>query len=208
VIEMPPKKKGLSFDQKKEVLGDALLASSTIHNMKELEALGRKHKVISQAIPEVVEALISEKVMCLEKVGTQNIYWAFPSMNKARLLSDKASLESELIEANLRKSAAEVKRDDCLKRVIMSHEAREKIVTDIKRMRIRVDEYKVKLAELRKSDPEFTRMKIRQLKTAKASCDLWTDNIFILKQRVMERFHCSEEDIHSQFGIPIDLDFI
>ena len=201
-------KKGLSFDQKKEVLLNAILSSGTIHNMQEIESLGRKNKVIPQAIKEVVEALLAERTLCMEKVGTQNIYWAFPSSQKATLLSQLETLTGEVKEATLKREAAEMKKKECFANVKMTDAARLAMREETNRIRKAVEAGKSELARLKKNDPAVVASKLKELKAAKRSCDLWTDNAFILRQRLIEKFGCSVGEVESQFGISENLDYV
>lgn len=67
-------KRGLSFDEKRIALRDKLQSSGSFFDMKELEALARKIGVIPQAVPEVIEALVSEHVVMNDKVGVKQLY--------------------------------------------------------------------------------------------------------------------------------------
>ena len=186
----------------------AILASQTIHNMQEIESLGRKHKVIPQAIKEVVEALLAERVLCMEKVGTQNIYWAFPSSQKAMLLSQLDTIKAEVNDARIKLAAAVTKKNECLSAVTMSAEARSAIIANSRSTQKALDAARAKLLSLKKNDPAAVAKKLQELKMAQKTCDMWTENAFILRQRLVEKFGCSEEQVESQFGISRDLDYV
>lgn len=199
---MSKKPKGFSFDQKKDVLLKAMLAEAAIYNMKELETLGRKHKVIPQAVPEVVEALLSERSLCMDKIGTQNIYWAFPSHRKAVLLSTKDKLAAEIHTAKLRLQEAAIKSEHAKKEIKLSHKERLKIInetTDLKKDIERLQEEKL---QLQKRDPRIHEAKLHELKQARALCDKMTDNICIIRQYLLRNFAPVDSNtIDHQFGI-------
>ena len=71
---MVKKAKGLSFDEKKLALSTAMRKEGHFYNLKELEVLGKKHGVIPQAIKEVVDCLVAERVVIQEKIGSLNMY--------------------------------------------------------------------------------------------------------------------------------------
>lgn len=71
---MVKKTKGLSFDEKKSVLSQAMMKEGMYYNLKELEVLGKKNGVIPQAVKEVVDCLVSERVIIQEKIGSLNMY--------------------------------------------------------------------------------------------------------------------------------------
>jgi vacuolar-type H+-ATPase subunit I/STV1 len=201
-------KKGLSFDQKKEVLLTAMLSSGTIHNMQEVESLGKRNKIIPQAIKEVVEALLAERTISMEKVGTQNIYWAFPSQRKAGLLAQRDTLISQLSEAKAKLEAARARKSDCMRAVQLSDKERLAIQNETKAALASLESAKGELAKLQKNDPANIAAKMKELTQSKQYCDLWTENIFIIRQRMIEKFGFPAENVDAQFGIPADFEFV
>ena len=73
-IRMVKKTKGLSFDEKKLALSSAMKKEGLFYNLKELEVLGKKNGVIPQAVKEVVDCLVAERVVIQEKIGSLNMY--------------------------------------------------------------------------------------------------------------------------------------
>ena len=71
---MSKRAKGLSFDEKKAALSAAMMREGLYYNLKELEILGKKNGVIPQAVKEVVDCLIAERVIIQEKIGSLNMY--------------------------------------------------------------------------------------------------------------------------------------
>jgi len=195
-------KKGLSFDQKKEVLLGAMLASGTIHNMQEVESLGKRNRIIPQAIKEVVEALLAERTICLEKVGTQNIYWAFPSQRKAALLAQRDALHAELLDAQAKRQTAEDRRSDCRKQATLPEAARAATLREAREAQTRTEAVRAELSRLQRTDPTRMAAQIKELKEAKRWCDLWTDNIFVIRQKLGP-----SEMVDHQFGIPPNFDY-
>ena len=80
--------------------------------MQELESIGSKAGVVSNTIKDVVQSLVDDRLVDVERIGSGNYYWAFPSkaivavrsraeMFEASRASDAvaiASLESRLVE--------------------------------------------------------------------------------------------------------------
>ena len=204
---MSKKPKGLSFDQKKEVLLRAVLSEAAIYNMKELEQLGRRHKVIPQAVPEVVEALIAERALCMDKIGTQNIYWAFPSQRKASLLAHKDKLLADIQLAHLR-------LDDALKTqtaakaktlVTLAQSDRLALIAQTaaaQRATLALATHKIELVKL---DPRLHEAKLNELKQSKVVCDNMTENIAILRGFFVKKFHTRGSEVDKQFEITPDM---
>jgi hypothetical protein len=199
---MSKKPKGLSFDQKKEVLVQAMLTQASIYTMKELENLGRKNKVIPQAVPEVVEALISERAMCMDKIGTQNIYWAFPSQRKAVLLCTKDKLTADIETAKVRLQEAITKSEHAKKEINLSETDRTKIITETANLKRDIERLQQENVQLQKRDPRIHEAKLHELKQARSICDQMTDNICILRQFMLRKFAPVDANaIDEQFGI-------
>jgi hypothetical protein len=72
-FSMVKKVKGLSFDEKKAVLTRAMQNEASFYKLQDLEILGKRHGVISQAVKEVVDCLVSERVIIQEKIGSMNM---------------------------------------------------------------------------------------------------------------------------------------
>jgi hypothetical protein len=197
--------KGLSFDQKKEALLSAMLTEASIYNMKELENLGRKHRVIPQAVPEVVEALLAERTLTMDKIGTQNVYWAFPSQRKATLLNVQEKLKTDLDAARMRLTEAKNKSDKAKQLVRLSEKERAHIIQDTANFKKAVEALVKEKSQLEKKDPRVQQKKLEELKLAKENCNKFTDNICILRQYVLRKFApVNAEALDAQFGITCD----
>jgi len=197
-------KKGLSFDQKKDALLKAMLDSVNIHNMLEIESVGKRNKIIPQSIKEVLEALLAERSISMEKVGTQNIYWAFPSERKASLLVDKAALLAEAEAVRIQRSKAEEALAASIKGVAMNATNRSEILAEIEILPIQIQSNTRELSRLKITDPETV---AANLTSARDYCNLWTDNIFILKNRLREFLGLSPDFVDNHFGIPEGFDY-
>ena len=203
---MSKKTKGLSFDQKKETLLKAMLSQASIYNMKELETLGRKNKVIPQAVPEVVEALLSERALCMDKIGTQNIYWAFSSQRKAVLLTTKDKLESEIKAATLRLKEATMKSDKAKKEIKLTENERSLMLNQTAEIKKETEKLIQQRTLLQKKDPQLHEAKLKELLDARHICDKATDNICILRQFLLKKFgHSSIHALDVQFDITPDI---
>jgi DNA repair exonuclease SbcCD ATPase subunit len=200
-------KKGLSFDQKKDALLNAMLKECDIYNMSELENLGKKHKVIPQAIKEVVETLLSERAICMEKIGTQNIYWAFPSQRKSLLLNDLARINADIKTAENRLLEAEKKSAQARSSVKMSAGDRQKLISDTAATQEEITNIQSQLKSLSPRDPLNFTSASKDLENAKQLFNQWTDNLMIVRQKISRLAACNESTINEQFGIPEDLDY-
>ena len=69
-------------------------------------------------------------------------------------------------------------------------------------------ELEKRLTELLKSDPETIARLGEQLQDLKESVNIWTDNIFIIRQFVCSKMGISESYVNEAFQIPPDLDLL
>ena len=61
-----------------------------------MEKAAAKRGVVFQAVKDVVQSLVDDSVVHVDKIGTSNIYWAFPGEASAALSNKLKSLECEL----------------------------------------------------------------------------------------------------------------
>jgi hypothetical protein len=95
---MSKRRRGMSLEEKRQVMLDILQDSKSPFLLKELEKVGGKRGVgkldakqsvhlcrqlsfssVIQSIKDVLQSLVDDGIVDLEKIGIQNFYWAFPS---------------------------------------------------------------------------------------------------------------------------------
>eukprot|EP00729_Bicosta_minor_P014323 gene14323-14194_t len=73
-------RKGVSAEEKKTRTLDFFHETKTFFQLKEVEKRVSKEKgITSMAIKDVVDELISDGLVHVEKIGTSNYYWSYPS---------------------------------------------------------------------------------------------------------------------------------
>jgi hypothetical protein len=50
-----------------------------VFTLKDMEKAGSKAGVVSNTIKDVVQSLVDDRLVDVEKIGSGNYYWAFPS---------------------------------------------------------------------------------------------------------------------------------
>lgn len=73
------KKRGLSLEDKRNVILQIYHDSRIPYNLKEIESRGSKAGVVSQTIKDVNQSLVDDSMVMVDKIGSANIYWSFPS---------------------------------------------------------------------------------------------------------------------------------
>jgi hypothetical protein len=71
---MPAKKKGMSLDEKKEALRNAMMTDGSFYSLKELESsIAKKSGLSPMIIKDILSHLLPDRVVTTEKVGTVNL---------------------------------------------------------------------------------------------------------------------------------------
>ena len=104
---MAKKTKGLSFDEKKQILARVMASDAMYYNFKEIELMARKNGIVPQSVKEVLDCLVGDRIVNQEKIGSLNMYvspieptqylcsfWAFSSNEIASLQGQITSAES------------------------------------------------------------------------------------------------------------------
>lgn len=73
------KRKGLSFEEKRDRLLKIYYRLREPLNLKEIEKLGPKAGVIPQAVKEVNQSLVDDNLVESDKIGIGAFFWALPS---------------------------------------------------------------------------------------------------------------------------------
>ena len=64
---------------KRKRLQQIFFDSESPFTLKEMEKIGGKQGIVSQSIKEVLQELVDDNLVHLEKIGIANYYWSFPS---------------------------------------------------------------------------------------------------------------------------------
>lgn len=86
---MSKKTAGLSFEEKRQRALAYFTETADFFQLKELEKILPKAKgignftmanvVVMQSVKEVVQSLVDDRLVSMEKIGTSNYFWCFPS---------------------------------------------------------------------------------------------------------------------------------
>jgi hypothetical protein len=85
--------------------------------LKDMEKAAAKKGVVFQAVKDVVQSLVDDSLVHMDKIGTSNWFWSFPgaadSALRARLEgldAEKAKVDAECEAMDARLAAAEAER--------------------------------------------------------------------------------------------------
>merc|ERR1712183_239074 len=101
--------KGISAEMKRVIIRNILLDSKSFFNLKEIEKLGTKKKIPSQSIKDVVQSLVDDGMVAVEKIGTSNYYWLLASQAEGIRLKRTKEMKEKLakIERHRKELAAD-----------------------------------------------------------------------------------------------------
>jgi hypothetical protein len=72
--------RGLSADEKAAKILEIFAETKDCFMLKEIEKIASKEKgVVLQSVKDILEQLVGDSLVQCEKMGTQNVYWNFPS---------------------------------------------------------------------------------------------------------------------------------
>eukprot|EP00944_MAST-04C_sp_MAST-4C-sp1_P005057 g5057.t1 len=205
------KRKGLSFDEKRSRLLSIIRGESpigmTVWNLKELEKVGSKAGIVMQSIKEVLQSLVDDSLVNQDKVGSQNIFWSFPSEVTQRKLSKIKRLEKELANCLEAKERADVEMD-VLRKVRVESEQRAAMLKELRLLKHRKAANEEALKSTRKNDPKVLEELGIKVNIAKESVNRWTDNIWQVKSFVVKKFGKTAKEMDAYLGIPVDFDYV
>ncbi|KAK8829186.1 Mnd1, meiotic nuclear division protein 1 [Blastocystis sp. ATCC 50177/Nand II] len=201
------KKRGLSADEKKQKMRDAMLAGKSVYNMKELEKIGKEQGISGMVIKDVVQEMLDDDMIIQEKVGSNSLFWIFPSQSyvlKKRKLDtlrqsvgsareEKEKLEAEIAKAKVDKPDSE-HRSELLKQYEALKSEKEGLLST--------------LDTLKEHDPETIRQMKEDIKTAVDGANRWTDNIWSMKSFLTRKQGISSKEADQALEIPDDFDYV
>ena len=202
------KRKGLSLDDKKHKIMEIFAEKQEFFQLKEIEVLAKKEKGLNpMQVKDLVQSLVDDDMIDVEKVGISTYYWAF----KSKLTAQK-KFKLDSMKENLR--GLEVKEQELRSKLESSKVGREEsdekdnILKEIGEQAQKLASVQKELEELKDSDPSLWEEKEEEIKLALSGANRWTDNIFSLVSWCKSKFNMEEKKLNDAFGIPEDLDYV
>ncbi|EDQ87873.1 uncharacterized protein MONBRDRAFT_26904 [Monosiga brevicollis MX1] len=148
-------RKGLSAEEKRKRMMEFFYETEDVWQLKEVEKICAKEKgITSMAIKDVLQSLVDDNMVHVEKIGTSNYYWAFPSEGAAIRGNKKDDYNKKIQELHRREAAAKegleaarVGREPTEKRAKIMKE-----IEDAKATLVNID---TELQSFRDCDPEL-----------------------------------------------------
>ncbi|KAJ1679455.1 Meiotic nuclear division protein 1, partial [Spiromyces aspiralis] len=200
------KTKRVSQEEKLKRMLDLLHESKDFFQLKELEKLAPKQKgIVAQSVKDVLASLVNDNLVRLEKIGTSNYYWSFPSDNAVKRQTKLEQLQKELKQQQTRNEELKIALTKATEGKEESGE-RDSLLEELKVLEEQLNKDTAELEKFRECDPEILRQKEAEALSAKDAANRWTENIFMLQSWVSTQFNVPVSEFNKNFGIPNDLD--
>jgi len=193
--------RGLSAEEKRVKLLEIFHETKDFYQLKELEKLGPKLKgIVSQSVKDVLQTLLDDGLVQMDKIGASNFYWSFPSRHGA-LLATKVARAGEAREA-LKQQLIDVRNNiDKENALRVETETREQ---ELKSLDLNREICKSLEAELRQygaCDPTQVEEKRRAIILAREAAFRWTDNYSITVSYFCKQYSVDSDDIRKHFNL-------
>ncbi|OSD06701.1 meiotic nuclear division protein 1 [Trametes coccinea BRFM310] len=100
--------RGLSAEEKRVKLLEIFHETKDFFQLKELEKMGPKMKgIVSQSVKEVLQSLVDDGLVQMDKIGSSNFFWSFPSQRGAMMQNRLTAVKET--QKTLRSQLAELR---------------------------------------------------------------------------------------------------
>ncbi|KAG0045699.1 Meiotic nuclear division protein 1 [Gryganskiella cystojenkinii] len=216
-------KKGLSAADKRTKLLELLHESGTFHKLQELEKTAPKLKgigkssskqdeavddvrgAIQQSVKDVLQSLVDDGLVTVEKIGTSNFYWSFPSAvqqaKNAKLMTLREELQrlessNEELERKLQEASGGRENSDDRQELMAQLVAAESLD---RRLHGELKQYA-------DSDPNLLEAQKKFSGIAKDAANRWTENIFSFQSYCVDKFNLDRQEFNRNFGLSDEMD--
>eukprot|EP00055_Hartaetosiga_balthica_P001286 m.138198 g.138198 ORF g.138198 m.138198 type:complete len:205 (+) comp13611_c0_seq1:102-716(+) len=201
-------RKGLSFEEKRSRMLEWFYDKEDVFSLKNVEKYCSKEKgITSMSIKDVLQSLVDDNMVKMEKIGTSNYYWAFLSEGASVRQNRQLDLEASLKSLAEEKEALDAKIEEA-QSTRQESEERTRILAELEEEEKKQEEFDIELQQFKDSDPELLEKKESDTKIAKEAANRWTDNVFAIKSWCQRKFNIDPNTMDKQFGIPTDFDSI
>ncbi|KAI0332329.1 meiotic nuclear division protein 1 [Cubamyces sp. BRFM 1775] len=193
--------RGLSAEEKRVKLLEIFHETKDFFQLKELEKMGPKMKgIVSQSVKEVLQSLVDDGLVQMDKIGSSNFFWSFPSQRGAMMQNrlnavkeTQASLRSQLKESQSALETEKASRPESNKRA--------EALDELSALKKEYAQLENELAAYGACDPVKVEEKRRAVILAKEAAVRWTDNYLVLLSHFTRQNSIEPADIRAYLGI-------
>lgn len=192
------RRKGLSFDEKRQALLQFLHQTKDVYLLKELERIGPKRlHVVSQSVKEVMDSLVADGLCQQDRIGTSNWYWSFPSQYTNHLKQSVLAVQDQLSSV----SEQTVNLQQRIKQANKARKGSSEPKQQVCELSAQLEQIEASLSKLAKTDPEIFEAKSKCADLAARACERWEENLVEIRSYCLDKFPAvSPEDFDAEFG--------
>jgi hypothetical protein len=143
--------------------------------------MGSKQKgIVLQSIKEILDSLVSDNLVTMEKIGTSNYYWSFPSQSAVIRKCKLQALEKEL-QSILDKNQALQLQIDSAQALRNGSAERDSRLQQLLELEKEKDDLSKELLIFKDTDPETIKQKKESILISKEAGNRWTGNAASLR---------------------------
>ncbi|KAF9547386.1 Meiotic nuclear division protein 1 [Mortierella hygrophila] len=201
-------RKGVSAAEKRTRLLDYFHETLTFHKLQELEKTVPKEKgIVQQAVKDVLQSLVDDGLVTVEKIGTSNFYWSFPSAVQQAKNAQLQNLEAEMNRIETANADLESKIQEAAGGR-QNNAQRQEMLKQLQEAEALDAQYQKELKQYSDNDPGLIEAQKRYSQIAKDATNRWTENIFTFQSYCVDKFMVDRQEFNRNFNIPEDLDTI
>ncbi|EEA21824.1 GAJ protein, putative [Talaromyces marneffei ATCC 18224] len=188
----PPRSKAVPPEVKQKMILDHIRSTCTCHTLKDLEKmLPSVASINGIQVKDFITGLLNENKICMEKIGSNNWYWSFPSDEKRerknvqeRLLRDLNRLTKtvEQLEDEVQKKQARAKEEEGTRDPMDIEIERRSLMEQKAELFIEIEQLQTQKTAFEDNGVSKIKQKTEEINNWKREIDIWEDNISIMEQ--------------------------
>ena len=175
------KKKGLSLEDKRQILLKLFKGSGSFYHYKDKEKHCTQNKISFMIVKDLLAGITADNLLETEKIGSSAFYWSLPNRvydaKKKQLEREETNIENVKNEIeNLKQKIEENKA------IRVENDERKKNLEELAELENQKKEYLKILKDFESKDPEKYEKYINATKNMGQLNELWVDNIYTVEQ--------------------------
>ena len=175
--------------------------------LKELEKLGKKAGVVEQTVKEVLQSLVDDNLVNQDKVGSNNVFYSFPSANMVRLKAEIKDLNDA--EAKMKENIVEVEKEiEKLHKTRPQNDKRKREMSEFVQLKKQKKKNEEELQVWQKNDPAVLDKIESKIKVARDAVNRWTDNIWAMESYLVKKKNLDRKTVKKFLGLTDSFDYM
>ena len=180
------KKKGLSLEDKRQILLKLFKGSGSFFHYKDIEKHCTQNKISFMIVKDLLAGITADNLLETEKIGSSAFYWYLPNRvfdaKKKQLERECANIENSKNEIeNLKQKIIENKA------LRVENEERKKNLEELTELENQKKEYLKILKDFESKDPEKYDKYISTTKNMGQLYEFWVDNIYNIEHWIKNK---------------------